>query len=156
MKYILLHCFSLYLLCFSSNLQVEQRKARENEPLRPIDQIQLHESMVIKAENLVIVNEAPTSFDQELVGMMISISFQRKYNSIFTKKEFPGGFFLFDIGKIVSIESGVSDECAATINVDYGKNGGICNVYLSLSDYAPDTITISKKSLEWRLLKQTQ
>lgn len=112
--------------------------------------------MVIKAENLVIVNEAPTSFDQELVGMMISISFQRKYNSIFTKKEFPGGFFLFDIGKIVSIESGKSDEGAATINVDYGKNGRISNVYLSLSDYAPDTITISKKSLEWRLLKQTQ
>jgi hypothetical protein len=85
------------LLCFSTILQGEQSQTRENEPIKPIEQIQLHENLVLKTQNLVIVNEAPSCFDQNLVGMMISISFERKYNSIFTKRKFPGGFFLFDI-----------------------------------------------------------
>jgi hypothetical protein len=116
-------------------------------------QIQLHENLVLKVQNLVIVNEAPSCFDQKLVGMMISISFERKYNSIFTKKKFPEGFFLFDIGKIISVESSISKE-SATIKVDYGENGRICDVNLWLSDYASDTITISKKCSQWRLLEQ--
>ncbi len=100
----------------------------------------------MKAQNLVIVNEAPSCFDQKLVGMMMSISFERTYNSIFTKRKSPGGFFLFDIGKIISVESSISEE-NGTIKVDYGENGGICNVNLWLSDYASDTITISKNAL---------
>jgi hypothetical protein len=53
---------------------------------------------------------------------------------------------LFDTGKIVSVESSLSEE-SATIKVDYRDNGGICDVNLWLSDYASDTITISKKML---------
>jgi hypothetical protein len=52
--------------------------------MKPIEQIQLHENLVLKAQNFVIVNEAPSCFDQKLVGMMISISFDRKYKTIFT------------------------------------------------------------------------
>jgi hypothetical protein len=48
---------------------------------------------------------------------------------------------LFDIGKIISVESSISEE-SATIKVDYGENGGICDINLWLSDYALDTITI--------------
>ena len=149
----LLQLVSSDLLCFSTNLQGEQSQTRENEPIKPIKQIQLHENLVLKAQNLVIVNEAPSCFDQKLVGMMTSISFERKYNSIFTKRKFPGGFFLFDIGKIISVESSISEE-SATIKVDYGENGRICDVNLWLSDYALDTITISKKCSQWRLLEQ--
>jgi hypothetical protein len=59
----------------------------------PKQQIELHESLVLKENELVIVDEAPSSFDDDLIGMMISISFKQNYNAIFTKKEFPGSFF---------------------------------------------------------------
>ena len=59
---------------------------------------------------------------------------------------------MFDIGKIISVESSISEE-SATKNVDFGENDGICDVNLWLSDYASDTITI-KKGSQWRLLKQ--
>jgi hypothetical protein len=59
----------------------------------PKQQIELHESLVLKENELVIVDEAPSSFDDDLIGMMISISFKQKNNAIFTKKEFPDGFF---------------------------------------------------------------
>ena len=59
----------------------------------PKQQIELHESLVLKENKLVIVDEAPSSFDDDLIGMMISISFKQNNNAIFTKKEFPGGFF---------------------------------------------------------------
>jgi hypothetical protein len=61
-----------------------------------------------------------------MIGMMISISFKRDNNAIFTKKEFPGGFFLFDIGRIISVQSYFNN--GATIKVDYGVNFGICEV----------------------------
>jgi hypothetical protein len=53
-----------------------------------------------------IMNAAPSSLDSQLVGRMISISFQRNYIVIFTKKRFPEGF-LFNVGKIISVESGI-------------------------------------------------
>ena len=59
----------------------------------PKQQIELHESLVLKENKLVIVDEAPPFFDNDLIGMMISISFKQNNNAIFTKKEFPGGFF---------------------------------------------------------------
>ena len=58
----------------------------------PKQQIELHESLVLKENDLVIDDEAPSSFDDDLIGMMISISFKRNNNAIFTKKEFPGSF----------------------------------------------------------------
>ncbi len=59
----------------------------------PKQQIELHENLILKENELVIVDEAPSSFDDDLVGMMISISFKWNNNAISTKKEFPGGFF---------------------------------------------------------------
>ncbi len=58
----------------------------------PKQQIELHESLVLKENDLVIVDEAPSSFDDDLIGMMIGIPFKRNNNAIFTKKEFPGFF----------------------------------------------------------------
>ncbi len=59
---------------------------------------------------------------------------------------------MFDIGKIISVESSISDE-NATIEVDYGENGGTCKVNLLMSDYVLDTVTISNKSSQRRLLE---
>ncbi len=59
----------------------------------PKQQIELHESLVLKENDSVIDDEAPSSFDDDLIGMMISISFKRNNNAIVTKKESPGGFF---------------------------------------------------------------
>ena len=69
------------------------------------------------------MNVAPSSLDSELVGRMISFSFKRDYTVIFTRKDFPRGFNLFDVGKIVSVEPGISNK-SATIEVDYGGNDG--------------------------------
>ncbi len=66
----------------------------------PKQQIELHESLVLKENELVIVDEAPSSFDNDLIKMMISISFKRNNNAIFTKKEFPGGFFCLILAKL--------------------------------------------------------
>ncbi len=59
----------------------------------PKQQIELRESLVLKENDLVIDDEAPSSFDDDLIGMMIRISFKQYYNAIFTKKGFPGVFF---------------------------------------------------------------
>jgi hypothetical protein len=61
--------------------------------LTPIEQIQLHEDQALKMYNSRIMNTAPSSLDSQLVGRMISISFQHDYSVIFTKKGFPKGFF---------------------------------------------------------------
>ncbi len=117
----------------------------------PKQQIELHESLVLKENESVIVDEAPSSFDDVLVGMMISISFKQDYNAIFTKKEFPGGFFLFDIGQITSVQSDSNN--GATIKVHYGENFGIYEVKLYMNDYVPAHVKIPQKSTQWRLLR---
>ncbi len=58
------------------------------------------------------MNVAPSSLDSELVGRMISISFKHNYTVIFTRKDFPRGFNLFNVGKIVSVEPGISYKSA--------------------------------------------
>jgi hypothetical protein len=75
------------------------------------------------------MNVAPSSLDSELVGRMISISFKHNYTFIFTRKDCPRGFNLFDVWKIVSMEPGISNK-STTIEVDYGENNGKCNVKL--------------------------
>jgi hypothetical protein len=51
-----------------------------------------------------VCNECGTSsLDFELVGKMISISIKHDYTVIFTRNDFPRGFNLFDVGKIVSM-----------------------------------------------------
>jgi hypothetical protein len=73
------------------------------------------------------------------------------HSSLYQIKK-PKGFFLFDAGKIISVESGISNKCA-TIEVDYNENGGICKVDIHLNDYASDKVKIPKKCYQWRLLE---
>ncbi len=53
---------------------------------------------------------------------------------------------MFYIGKIISVESSISDE-SATIEVDYGEYGGICKVNLLMSDYVSIRQQFQIKSL---------
>jgi hypothetical protein len=80
------------------------------------------------------MNVAPSYLDSELVGRKIGISFQHDYTVIFTRKDFPRGFNLCDVGKIVSVEPGISNK-SATIEVDYSENNEKCKVKLCLDDY---------------------
>jgi hypothetical protein len=91
--------------------------------LTPKQEVQLHENLALKENNVCIMNVAPSSLDSELVGTMISISFKHDCTVIFTRKDFPRGFNLFSVGMIVSVESGMYNK-NATIEVDYGGNDG--------------------------------
>ncbi len=119
--------------------------------LTPIEQIQCHEDQVLKMYNMHIMT-APSSLDSQLVGRMISISFRCNYTVVFTKKKSQKVFFLFDVGKIISVESGISNKFA-TIKVDYDENGGICKVDIRLNDYVLDEVKNPKKCYQWRLLE---
>ncbi len=119
--------------------------------LTPIEQIQCHEGQVLKMYNMRIMNAAPSSLDSQLVGRMISISFWHDYTVVFTKKN-PKRFFLFNVRKIISVESGISNKCA-TIKVDCNENGRICKVDIRLNDYVSDKVKIPKKCHQWRLLE---
>ncbi len=120
--------------------------------MTPKQQVQLHENLALKKNNLHIMNVAPSSLDSELVGRMISISFKRDNTVIFTRKDFPRGFNLFDVGKIVSVEPGISNK-SATIEIDYGEKDGTCKVKLCLNDYVTDKVKVSNKSSQCRLLE---
>ncbi len=89
--------------------------------MTPKQQVQLHENLAFKENNLGIINVAPSSLDSELVGRMISISFKHDYTVSFTRKDFPSGFNLFDVGKIFSVEPGISNK-SATIEKYYSEN----------------------------------
>ena len=73
------------------------------------------------------------------------------HSSLYQKK-IPKRFFLFDIGKLISVESGISNKCA-TIKVDYNENGRICRVDIRLNDYVLDEVKNPKKCYQWRLLE---
>jgi hypothetical protein len=118
--------------------------------LTPIEQIQCHEDRVLKMYNMHILNAAP-SLDSQLVGRMISNFLWHDYTVVFTKKN-PKMFFLFNVGKIISVESGISNK-GATIKVDYSEDGGICKVDIRLNDYVLDEVKILKKRYQWRLLE---
>jgi hypothetical protein len=78
------------------------------------------------------MNVTPSSLDSEWVGRMISISFKCNCTVIFTRRDFPRGFNLFDVGKIVSVDPGISNK-SATIEVDYSEIDGKCKVELCLN-----------------------
>ncbi len=59
---------------------------------------------------------------------------------------------MYNVGKIVSVEPGISNKCA-TIEVDYGENDGKYKVELCLNDYVMDKVKVSNKSSQWRLLE---
>ncbi len=67
------------------------------------------------------------------------------HNSLYHKR-IPKRFFLFDVRKIISVESGTSNKCA-TIKVDYDENGGICKVDICLNDYVSDKVKISNSDM---------
>jgi hypothetical protein len=71
-----------------------------------------------------MMNLAPSSLDSELVGRKIGISFKHDFTVIFTRKDFPRHFILFDVGKIVSVVPGIPYK-SATIEVDYSENDGM-------------------------------
>ncbi len=75
----------------------------------------------------------------------------RLHSSLYQKK-ISKGFYLFDVGKIISVKSGISNKCA-TIEVDYDENGEICKVDIRLNDYVSDEVKIPKKCYQWRLLE---
>ncbi len=104
----------------------------------------------MKENDLVIDDEAPSSFDDDLIGMMISISFKQNNNAIFTKKEFPGRFFCLILAGLHPFNQILT---SATIKVHYGENFGICEVKLFMNDYVPAHVEIPKKSFQWRLLR---
>jgi hypothetical protein len=91
------------------------------------------------------MNLAPFSLDSELIGRMISISLKHDYTVIFTRKDFPRGFNLFNVGKIVFMWSGISNK-SATIEVEYSENDGNCKVKLCLNDYIMDKVKGSNES----------
>ena len=82
---------------------------------------------------------------------MISISFKWNNNAFFSKKEFPGGFSLFDIGRITSVQSDSNN--GASIKVHYGEKFWICEVKLFMNDYVPAHVKIPQNSTQWRLLR---
>jgi hypothetical protein len=120
--------------------------------LTPIEQIECHEDQALKMYNMHIMNSAPSSLDSQLVRKMISISFQRNYTVIFTKKKSLKVFLLFNVGKIISVESGISNKCA-TIKVDYNENGRICKDNTCMNDYVSDKVKNLNKCYQWRLLE---
>ncbi len=67
------------------------------------------------------------------------------------RRSFLAVFFLFDIGRITSVQSDSNDS--ATIKVDYGEKIGICKVKLFMNDYMPAHVKIPQKSTQWRLLR---
>ncbi len=62
------------------------------------------------------------------------------------RRFFPDGFFLFDIGRITSVQSDFNN--GATIKVDYGENFGICKVKLFMNDYVPAHVKIPQISTQ--------
>ncbi len=85
------------------------------------------------------MNVAPSYLDSELVGRMINISFKHDYTVIFTRKDFPRGFNLFNVGKIFFVEPGISNR-SATIEEDYSENDGKCKVKLCFNDYVTNKV----------------
>ena len=114
-------------------------------------QIELHESEVLRLEQLGILNIPPVTIGKYLCGKKISISFARDYDKSFTKKEFPGGVFMFDIGKIQTVTNNKCNDGVLELQVVY-EEGGAISVPLKLDDYASDSVTIPDKQYQWRLL----
>ena len=66
-------------------------------------QIELHESEGLRLAQLGILNTPPVTIGKSLCGQKISILFARDYDKSFTKEEFSGGVYMFDIGKIQTV-----------------------------------------------------
>ena len=114
-------------------------------------QIELHESEVLRIEKLCIMNNSPSTIDNQLCGKMISISFPCDYNKTFTKKMFPGGVYMFDIGKIQYVVPGSKHNDGLRELIVLYESGPF-SVKIDLGYYASDSVTIPTKEHQWRLL----
>ncbi len=77
--------------------------------------------------------------------------FSAQLRSNLHQKRFPEDF-LFNVGKIISVESGILNKCA-TIKADYDENGGICKFNIYLNEYVLDKVEISNKCYHWMPLE---
>ena len=116
------------------------------------EQIKMHESEALRCKHLCIVNTSPETIDNRLCGEMISVSYAREYDRNFTKKQFPGGVFMFDIGRITSVTPDSKPGGLHEFHVVYDGYSGVTKVKLHLNDYASDSVTIPGKEHIWRLL----
>ncbi len=112
----------------------------------------LHERECFNKNMLDIVNNPPLTIVKKLCGQKISISFCREYDFTFTKEDFPGRVYLFDIGNIKSVlpDDKCDDRSRAIMNVKYDE--GVYPVLLNLEDYASDKVKVAEKEHQWRLL----
>jgi hypothetical protein len=111
----------------------------------------LHESECLKENMLDIVNNPPLTIDKKLRGQKISILFCCENDDTFTKEDFPGRVYLFDIGKIKSVlpDDKCDDSSLAIVNVTYDE--GADPVPLNLEDYASDKVKVAEKEHQWML-----
>lgn len=116
------------------------------------EQIKIHEIEALRLGRLCIVNTSPETIDNRLCGEMISISYARDYDRTFTRKQFPGGVFMFDIGRIKSVTPGSMPDGLHEFLVVYDGYSDVTTVKLHLNDYASESVTIPEKQHTWRLL----
>ncbi len=112
----------------------------------------LHENECLNENMLDIVNNPPSTIDKKLCGQKINISFHREYDFTFTKEDFPGRVYFFDIGKIKSVLADVKcdDGTRAIVKMTYDQD--VYQVPLNLEDYASDKVKVAEKEHQWRLL----
>ena len=98
------------------------------------------------------MNEPPLTIEKKLRGQKISILYRREYDGTFTKEDFPGGVFLFDIGKIQSVfpDNKCDDGGRALVKMKCDEI--VYKVTLPLKDYASDKVKMAEREHQWRLL----
>ena len=138
------YIYALLFLHCSLNSRIKVKDLQE--------EIKMHEIEALKCKQLYIVNTSPKTIDDRLCGEMISISYARIYDRNFTKKLFPGGVYMFDIGKIRSVKPDSKPDGLHELEVVYDGYSGATTVKLHLNDYACDSGTIPEKQHTWRLL----
>ena len=118
----------------------------------PREQIVLHENECLNENMLDIVNNPPLTIDNKLCDQKISISFHCEYDFTFTKEDFPGGVYFFDIGKIKSVLADVKCDNGTCEIVKVTYDQCVYPVLLNLEDYASDKVKVAEKEHQWRLL----
>ena len=118
--------------------------SKEDRSITPNkDVMLLHESQQLESFGLCININKPIVLDNSLVGMWISISWERE----FEKSTIPN-FLTFDVGRIVSYRNDV-------YNVLYDENGRkIYTIKLDINDWYDCLETPPTRPNQWRLLSK--
>ena len=104
----------------------------------------LHESQQLESLGLCININKPILLDNRLVGMWISISWERE----FEKSTIPN-FLTFDVGKIVSYRNN------NVFNVLYEENGRkVYTIKLDINDWYDCLVSPPTRPNQWRLLSK--